>query len=184
MNFSVKEKTGFVCAEKVLSIFDKNGLPFYERKNNSTLMKFNLPKGNYFSENVIYKLEKPVVYLVPPVPHPEKNVEMRDLKIEVLPEQMIGGKARIDTLTGSVQLSEEIFSLPRPVWQKIFFHEIGHHLYYTEKYCDHFADLCLLKLGYNPLQLYKGSVCSLRHNRENVERFKYNHSNGMKIKQK
>jgi hypothetical protein len=184
MIFFVENKTGFCSRDLQVNIYDSTGKPFYHKKNVKGVLFFNLPQGEYETENKLFYLKKPITYSVPKAPKPEKNISFRDLKVNLLSEEQIGGKARIDTIEGQMDLSEKIFMYPKPIWRKIFFHELGHHLYYTEKYCDHFADLCLLKMGYNPSQLFSGTVCSLKPKESNLDRIIYNHRNGMNTKQK
>jgi hypothetical protein len=183
MTFTIDKKTGFCTEDRDVNIYDSFGKDFYHKRNKGAELRFNLPEGTYKTKNKLWYLDSPVIYSAPRAPKPQKNIPFRNLKVNLKSEYEMNTKARIDTNTGEMDLSDEIFLYPKPIWHKIFFHELGHHLYYTEKYCDHFADLCLLKLGYNPSQLFKGTICSLTPKENNMERILYNYNNGANTRQ-
>ena len=182
MIFRVEKKSGFISEDVPLCIYDERGIIFY-RRNKFGEKKFNLPIGTYQTRNKIYLLETPVTYIAPKMQKPEKNFDMRtDLNVNVI--ENYSEKANINVGEGIINMRAEAFRLPKPVWVKMFFHEIGHHLFYTEKLCDQFADLCMLQMGFNPSQLIIGTLCSLKKTKGNLERVMYNFNNGLRTKQK
>jgi hypothetical protein len=144
--------------------------------------KFNLPIGIYYTDNTIFELPKPITYIVAPMPKPEKQIEMKNLQVNII--NGFDKKANINVGEGIINMRAEFFQMPRPIWLKVYFHEIGHHMFFSEHLCDRFADLCMLKMGYNPSQLIAGTLCSLDNSERNLQRIKYNYANGLNTKQK
>ena len=73
--------------------------------------------------------------------------------------------ARIITFDGSFQDSPLY-----EIWM-IFYHECGHRLYKTEKYCDRYAAKCMLRDGYNPSQIGYAVIDSLSDRQDERKEF-------------
>ena len=180
MLFTIDKKTGFQTSESPLFIYDERGIIFYRRFKQG-VKRFNLPIGTYSTLNNLVVLPTPVKYLVTPLPTSQKEIRMDKLQINLIPDYE--QKANINVGDGIININSGFFRLPKPIARKVFFHEIGHHLYYSEHLCDKFADLCMLKMGFNPSQLIAGTLCSLDKSKRNYKRIKYNFENGLRTKQ-
>lgn len=161
--FSFFELTGLICFDPVFKIYDIDKKLFYHQKN-SGLNKFNLPAGIYYTANKI-KISDPIKFNIQ-IPEPEKQPEP-GIKIKIfLTENK--NKASINPANGKIYFDREIFKGDRTKRNFIFFHEIGHLFYFSEVFCDLFAVACLLKIGFNPSQIFKASKNSL--SKKNIHR--------------
>jgi hypothetical protein len=160
----ISEKTGFFCPDPVFLIFEaRNGKIFYE-KINSGSNKFNLPKGEYLTDNSVKEIP-PIEYAIKlnkPVKKPKKR-----LKINIVFTSN-KHKASINKNTGKIYFEKNLFKLDKTKYIYIFFHELGHLFYNSEKDCDDFSAACLIKIGYNPSQIAKASLKTL--NKKNYQR--------------
>jgi len=155
----------------------------YERHLNgrTNRIKFNVVVGGDFLTNVECKIVKVV-----PIEIPELDIELppfeRDrLKnvdiIEIVRNwELEGTPARIHTASGVIELGREMYKYTKPMRVFFILHEMGHFYYTTEKFCDLFALVFFLKLGYNMSTAMYCLTKVLRHNPQNVERvlFIYN----------
>jgi hypothetical protein len=113
-------------------------------------MQFNLPKGNYITDNNLQVLSSPVKYSVPSLPSPEKNIQPpADIEIVWMDNP---NKCSILLNTGLIVCSPYIKSKSRAEQMFIIYHELGHYLYSTEKYCDLYATKRMIEEGFNPSQ--------------------------------
>lgn len=150
--FSVDKKTGFCSFNSPVLIFEqKRKRPFYFHKGNENgRFYFNLPKGNYFTENRIEKLNVPVPVQLPELPPFEKNKPLpKKVKVNFLENP---NKASILVDKHKMYVDPKILKLPLPAIHFVLFHEIGHYYYQDEKNCDLFAVREMLKMGFNPSQ--------------------------------
>jgi hypothetical protein len=150
--FSVNKKTGFCTYESPVLIFEqKRNRPFYfHRGNDKGAFYFNLPKGNYYTENKIKPLSIPVPVALPQLPPPEKNKLLpKKVQVNFLENP---NKASILVDKHKIYVDPKIMKLPIPAIFFVLFHEIGHYYYIDEKKCDLFAVREMLKRGFNPSQ--------------------------------
>ena len=121
-------------------------------------VSFNLPKGNYETENRLIKTE-PIIYKTPELPTPERNIKAPDdLKIIVSTNP---NKCSVAKQKGLIILDPSLLKEPKPFLHFILFHEVGHYDYETEWKCDVFAAKKMLELGYNPSQCLYAQYVSL-----------------------
>jgi hypothetical protein len=155
----------------------------YERHLNghTPRIKFNVVIGGDFLTNVPCKVVKVV-----PIEIPELDIELppferdraKDVDVISIVKNMDldGTPARIHTGSGVIELGRSLYNYTKPM--RIFFilHELGHFYYSTEKYCDLFALVFFLRMGYNMSTAMYCLTKVLRHNPQNVERvlFIYN----------
>ena len=153
---TVTEPTGFKSETSPVFIFEeKRGLPFYVHKGNKSggHFYFNLPKGNYLTENNLVKLKEPIPCYLPLLPKPEKKGKFpKKAKVEVV---INPNKASILIGSHEIFVDEQIAKKPLPVIYYILFHEAGHYLYHDEEKCDTFAIRMMLKRGFNPAQCFQ-----------------------------
>lgn len=149
---SVPVKSGFVSHDKFLKIYDNKERLFYFHtlKPGQRTVHFNLPPGNYFSNNKIGGA--PVrKYKLPNLPKRERKFTIPK-KITVTYREN-PNKASIFIDKNLVILDPSIKGLSRPQIVYILNHERGHYLYSTESYCDLYAMRRMLISGYNPSQI-------------------------------
>jgi len=162
---NIIEKTGFESSDPVILIYDNNMNVFYEKENKTG--KFNLPKGSYFTRNNV-KETKPINYKIT-LPKadlkPRFNLNNLSLVLNNNPN-----KASINTVTGKIFFNAEILRGSKTEYYFIFFHEIGHLFFNTEKKCDDFSAAKLLSLGFNPSQIFKASKKTL--SKKNYQRIR------------
>jgi len=139
-------KTGVYTPNKCLVFRDGLGGLFYESRGNH----FNLPKGKYRIMGA-YQLIEPVIFPLNKMPYVEKaGYNFRnDHKLVIAPNP---NKAQIDTKKCIIYIDPSFYEKGSAMTQYILSHEIAHHFYNTEEFCDAYAENKLLKLGYNPSQ--------------------------------
>ena len=114
-----------------------------------------MPEGLYNTINYITELKRPLVYICPSLPTPEKTIPIKDITIS---RGNNPHKASIEVKTGEISLDDS-YTDPCEI-AFILGHEIGHFLYKTEWKCDLYSCNEMLKRGYNPSQcLYNQNFC-------------------------
>jgi hypothetical protein len=169
------EKTGF-SSILPFKIFDTKGILFYSSEFVNKIEKgqrqyFNLPSGIWQLDGFLIKLDKPVKYKEIILPKPERKKPIATYKIVF----------RANPNKCSIFYNENLIVfdtsfLTRPLYEKynIYFHEIGHHFYKTEKFADLFAAKKMLEKGFNPSQIGYGLIDSLSHLQEKRKKFTIN----------
>lgn len=165
----LKQKTGFQTRLPFV-ILDERKITFYTSdftnsiKNGETL-SFNLPKGVYYYNGSFLKLEKPVQFKEISLPPRERNFEKVKYKIIYSKNP---NKCTVNHLNSTITFDNAFRKAPEYIIADIFYHEIGHRYYSTEEYADKYATKKMLEIGYNPSQIGRSSILSLR--KENIDR--------------
>lgn len=158
--------TGFE-SNAPLILIKKGRATFYLFKNEQQKnITFNLPKGVYNTDCEIFKLKRPLVYIHPSLPSPEKDLpiaEKIDIRVGKNPNKATVDK-RIPTLT-KILIDESMLENPCEC-EFILFHELGHYFYRTEWKCDLFSAAEMLKRGFNPSQIIFSSICGLSNKQD------------------
>jgi len=153
-------------------IYDLKEILFYSSDFVSKISQgkrlfFNLPVGIYLLDGFIIELPKPVKYKEIILPAFERNKPKKNYKI------IFGSNPNKCTIfyDKGVILFDSTF-LNRPLYERynIYFHELGHHYYKTEKFADLFAAKKMLEKGFNPSQIGYGildSLSNLQQERKN-----------------
>lgn len=155
MTFSCSKKTGFVCYDKLIEIYDSNRIPFYVKKNNVGKLHFNLPKGEYVTRNNIQKAEFRK-YKLPRIEEGNSKTKLpKQFKVVFCNNPH---KCSVDLKNGIIYFDNIFKTYPRPLIDFVKFHELGHYYYKgegnaSEKKCDLFAACIMLCVGYNPSQI-------------------------------
>lgn len=168
----IKQKTGFISYSK-FNIFDKNKKLFYsddftDSLNKYGYVKFNLPLGKYYVIGNIFKLNAPIKFDLIKLPKPERNILKKKYKI------LFGenpNKCSIFYEKGIILFDKKLKDFPLYVLYFIYYHELGHLFYETEKFADIYSVNKLLKLGFNPSQIVRAPYFSLSN--KNFERKKF-----------
>ena len=173
-------KTGFESEDSFIDILNENLQPFYEKENINIggKINFNLPIGTYYTNNNLTKLKKPVAYILPYLPPPQKHAnEPKKLKIVYCDNP---NKCSIDLETGTVFMDEFISDKTQSERTFVLYHELGHYKYLTESLCDLYAVYKMIELGYNPSQCNTaGDECLSEYNQERKNKI-YNFSKNIK----
>lgn len=168
MEIDCHSKTGFQTNDKIVRIYDDAGVLFYFRNPVKVPFYFNLPKGKYKTTNKIVKQSQPRKFKLPKLPTRERSGE--------IPKHIKWTwgrnphKASIFRHKNTVLLDYGIKNLSRSQRVQVKLHELGHYYYQTEHYCDLFAAREMLKMGYNPSQIYWGQKGTLSDSPIGIER--------------
>ena len=168
----LEKKTGFY-AHFPFVIYEGNGNIFYsseftDKIKNGKKLVFNLPAGKFLLDGSIQKLHKPKVFRNISLPKPERNIQKKRYKI------IFGdnpNKCTIYYAAGLIVFDNAFKEGPLYVKYDIYFHELGHHFYKTEKFADLYAVKKMLDYGFNPSQIGRVSIISLKSNQ--LDRKKY-----------
>lgn len=170
-------RLNFKGAPRAFRIYsEKNGrLHFFRpnRKGFKTIL-VNFPRpGRYAAENA------PQVEILPlkkrkyPInlPGAERTNSADPSEIHITENFSVEHTpARINAVTGEVQICQGFETLPNEVRYFILLHELGHRLFKTETLCDQFALKKFLEQGYNPSQAVIALTRILRPTPQNYER--------------
>jgi hypothetical protein len=172
----VDKKTGF-SSLLPFKIFDSNGLLFYadfftNKIKNGERLKFNLPAGNYFVDGFLVQLAEPIKQKHIELPKPQREIPYTRYKIKFGENPH---KCTIYYNDGLILFDKSFLSKPLYMRYNVYFHELGHHLYGTEKYADLFALKKMLELGFNLSQVGYGTLYTLSDKQRERKKFISNH---------
>lgn len=131
---------------------EKNGLYYFRHLPPGTpRIKFNIVDADNYTANVPFEVVKTSAVETPaqyPELPPAQRTRIKPVTFVYNPD-LKGTPARIYTATGIIEHSPEYLKLPRPIRLFIDLHEEGHLFYATEEYCDIWALVNYLRMGYN-----------------------------------
>lgn len=149
----VSKISGFFSCDNEILIYSllPRKKPFYFKKNpDKKKVFFNLPKGDFFTENKIFATKK-INYKTPILPKPERRtIPPKYLTIFVGENP---NKCSINRHNGKILIDDRLLFMPLPFIHFILFHELGHYFYKTEFKADIFAANEMFKIGYNSSQI-------------------------------
>ena len=151
MKIILTKKTGFTTDADAVAIFNDDFSPFYVKTRTTGKLMFNLPAGAYFCEQQLTRLPKPVEYKLPALPKPERKIILPENPIQII-FRPNPNKCSIFLNLGLIVADPSIDIKSRAEKMFIIYHELGHYLYKTEKYCDMYATQRMIEDGYNPSQ--------------------------------
>lgn len=160
------------------TIKDARGRIYYYRylPYGTRSIKVNIPDaGTYYLSQFVEATRKPLDITTQVnrinLPKPERNRD-KDYFITHDPNET-SSPAIIYTKTGHIITGRNFPALPIPMKIFILLHEIGHFKYKTEKFCDLYAFIEFVKMGYNPSTAMYCLTDYLRRKPENDERIDY-----------
>lgn len=160
------------------TIYDSKGGKYYYRylPPGCTSIKVNIPDTGIYRFNTDAELRRERLVINPAVnriklPPRERN-RRKDFYIVHDPNE-IKSPALIYTETGKIVTGSKFNSLTIPMKVFVLLHELGHFDYHTEKYCDLFAFVEAMKMGYNASNCMYCLTDILRSNPANDERIFY-----------
>jgi len=148
---TVSKKTGYRATSYPIVIKDSKYNDFFETKPDTET--FNLPPGNYMVEKGTFaELAAPVKYKLFRMPWPERFFYPIPYNYEVVfaPNP---SKCSIFWDVPLIVFDTSYQNASQVVLDFLYFHEVAHCRYKTEKYCDLYAANEMLKAGYNPIQI-------------------------------
>lgn len=162
---------------KYFCLYDDKGRIYYFRylDGNTGIIKFNIPNpGEYTPDTAItlFKsshIETPKQY--PTLPKPERS-RWKEPSFVYNPD-LEGTPCRIFTETGVIEHGPAYFTYPPPIRLFLDLHETGHFFYKTEEYCDLWALVNFLRMGFNRSTAYYVLDKVLSRTQENLDRLKY-----------
>lgn len=172
---SISGKRGFYAPNvKVYTVRD--GVLFYD---NTTLVnsngKFNLPKGDYIFTKRPRMLSLPLKYKIPKLPKKERSIKRKNYKVKYGTND---AKCTVDHLRGVILMDESFLRKPKYIRAYIIGHEYGHRHYYTESKCDAYAEVKMLREGYNPSQILLANTQTIENDVDNIRQKKSLKRNG------
>lgn len=166
------KKTGFVSKNN-FQIFDEKGIEFYSSSftdniKNGKIHKFNLPKGSFQILGNLIKLTEPVKFSPILLPPKERDFKPKVYKILFEPNK---NKCTINHILGTITFDNAFKIAPKYILYDIYFHELGHNYYTTEKFADLYAAKKMLEVGFNPTQIGRSKLVTLSNNSFNRKEF-------------
>lgn len=159
---------------------EKNGLYYFRYLDGKTpRIKFNIVDPDTYDSNFDFNIVKTVAVETPAV-YPELPAAERDRFKEVTfryDPSLQGTPAAIYSYTGEIVHGPSYYKLPRPIRLFIDLHEQGHLFYKTESFCDLWALVNYLRMGYNRSMAYYTLSNILGESQENISRLESLFSN-------
>jgi len=151
----LEHKTGFLTSVP-FEIYDNRGMLFYSSDFTDHIaegrtLKFNMPLGIYKYNGSFVKLQNPIQTPVIKLPPVERTIPRNggyDIRFGNNPN-----KCTIFYEPGLILFDRKFLKEPLYIRYGIYFHELGHHYYKTEKYADLYAAKKMLDYGFNPSQV-------------------------------
>lgn len=159
---------------RVFRLRDNKGKLYFERNldGKTPRIKFNVPnEGVYYTDNEIEVL-KQVDIEIPELSFTLPKYERDRIKDFVIIDNpnLHNTPARVFTFDGVIEKGSRFNSYTKPMRVFFLLHEVGHFYYKTEEYCDLFALVHFLQMGYNMSTAMYCLTKVLRKNDQNVKR--------------
>jgi len=155
-------------------LFDNKDKVYFERylDGKTPRIKFNIPNAGVYKANVPFDVVKEVSLEIPSIDFdlpPFERDRIKDFVIIDNPN-LTNTPARIFTHEGIIEKGRSFYQYTQPM--KVFFllHEVGHFYYKTEEYCDLFALVHFLQMGYNMSTAMYALTNVLKRNQQNKDR--------------
>jgi len=178
MKIIITKKTGYTTDAENVAIYNDDFSPFYVKARVSGKLEFNLPAGAYFCEQQLTELKKPIDYKTPALPKPERKVNIPE-SIQIIFRHN-PNKCSIFLNLGLIIADPSVNIKSRAEKMFIIYHELGHYMYKTEKYCDMYATKRLIEDGFNPSQcVFSVNGCLSEQSKERKENI-FNYSKRIK----
>ena len=134
-------------------IFTNDGLLYSRRllSGKSQLFTVQIPdniKDAKIKGAEIVKIEKVPYITGVKLPAPEKEVTPIERDYKVVHIRDHHSPASINTRKGLIKINDQFLSANSADKKSIWFHELGHNMYNTEKYCDLYSAKRMLDLGW------------------------------------
>ncbi len=172
---TIYKKSGF-STSLPFKIYDKNGFIFYSSDFTDKILKgnrlfFNLPIGEYFLNGLLRKENKPFEHKPIILPPYERDKGKKNYKI------IFGDNPNKCTVFYDKEIilfDNSLKNVPSYMKFHIYFHELGHRYYQTEKFADLFAAKKMLELGFNISQIGYSNLEMLSETQKERKQFLIN----------
>ena len=160
----LEQKTGF-SSILPFEIYDSKGILFYssdftDKISKGLRLNFNLPFGEYTFNGNLIQLDEPIKFKKIKLPEHERNFESKKYKIYFADNP---NKCTIYHDKENPRIVFDTAFKDKPLYVKfcIYFHELGHQFYKTEKYADLYAINKAYDFGFNKSQIGLAFIDSL-----------------------
>lgn len=152
----------------------RDEVEFFRRLDGHTpRIKFNMPDAGRFTGNTDFRVEKISPIEIPPflptLPPPERDRWIDNPEFIYDPEHTISPASNY-TMDGVIVHGPAFMDFPRPIRVFIDLHELGHFFYCTEEYCDLYAFVNFLRMGYNRSTAYYALSDVLHRSSQGIDR--------------
>lgn len=138
-------------------------------------IKFNVPDTGVYVGNVPFEVTKTTPIEIPssfpPLPPPSRD-RWQDVQLVYNPSMVDNTPIRIYSNEGVIEASNKFMGYIRPIQIFLMWHEKGHMLYLEEEYCDYFALVNCMRLGYNESTCLYALSHILKRSTGNMNRIK------------
>lgn len=158
----------------VVSFVDGQVEYFRHTDGKTPMIKFNLPNQGQYQCNVPFSIVKIVpveIPQLPSLPPAERDRYKGDPTIVYDPSWTVSPASNFTDQNIIVHGPEWMKQIP-PIRLFIDLHEVGHFFYKTEEYCDMFAFVNFMRMGYNRSTAYYALSNVLKSSPQNVSRIK------------
>jgi hypothetical protein len=149
-------------------------------------IKINFPDPGVYTPDVPMNIVKTEPIELPdkwPVLPPAQRDRVKELTVISNPS-LTGTPLRVFTQTGIIEAAPVFYSYPLPMQVFLLEHERAHQFYVNEDYCDLFALVNYLRMGYNASMAYYTAFHILKRSQANVDRLKQLFNNIQKTQTK
>lgn len=134
--------------------------------------KVNIPDSGIYTPNVPVEITKVTDVEIPsrwPVLPPPERDRYQESKIVYNPN-LQGTPVRIFSKEGVIETAPHFYDIPPVIRLFLLLHEEGHYFYVTEEYCDLWALINYLRMGYNRSMAFYALSHYLSRHPENIRR--------------
>lgn len=159
---------------RLFKMFNSKGQLYYFRNldGKTPRIKFNIPDPDTYTTEQPIEVVKVSKIEIPdklPILPPAERDRLKKSEVKVNPT-LKGTPARIFTETGLIEVSPEFLKLPPAIKLFLLIHEEGHYFYKSEEYCDLYALVNFIRMGYNRSTGYYALSRVLSRSEQNMKR--------------
>lgn len=167
MRIQNKQPSTFYTKASPLYVADDKGRIFYCHENGARDLTFNLPVGNYTTNQNVERKPNFEPYPVLVLPAKEQIFDSRNfgIKIDYNPH-----KGTFRPSQELIILDKDVVKYPyKPYRYFVLAHEKGHSYFSDESKCDWYALNWCLQNGFNPLQIQSSYKRLLKNHPDRIE---------------
>jgi hypothetical protein len=171
----------------LLNHSDGEGYYFRYLDGKTPRIKFNVPDRGSYIANAPFEVVKICPIEIPdhfPMLPPADRDRWKDVKEVFNPDMdsQTTTPIRIYTESGVIEYGKRFLDYIKPIQEFLKFHEKGHLFYTNEEYCDMYALINFIRLGYNQSTAYYALSHILSRSPENIKRMKTLFNNIQKLR--
>jgi len=151
-------------------------LYYFRWLNKVPRIKFNILHPDTYTSNVPFEIVKvsdvEIPTMWPTLPPPERDRWPDEIKLVHNPK-VTGTPIRIYSEDGLIEYGNKFMTYPPVLRLFLILHETGHFWYLTEEYCDLWALINYLRMGYNRSMAYYALTNILSRSPQNLNRINF-----------